>query len=290
MAKGKGGRKVGRLLIIGGVAAVGYYGYTRGWFKPVQDWINSLTGKTPTTDPKDTTPTPTPNPNPVDPDGGGGPIDLSGLWDFLGGLWTDLGLDDALNKLLHPEKQPADPSKIAEIASQVAGALTVPTAAAAGASGAAATAAATASQTAPTIAGASPAAVSLFDPNIARFVAAGPAVWLQGAAEAFVPLYIGMSPAVAAGVHSANVKITKVLTDAGLYKETGLGIETYKLTVPGSNTKNVIVSHASGKVYDAQGNVLDISAAEVKKTGTKVGTTKVVPASGGQWDGKMWKG
>jgi hypothetical protein len=269
MSKGKGGRKIGRLLIIGGVAAVGYYGYTKGWFKPVQDWIKSITGGQSTpTDPDDPT-------NPTNP----GQdinielpnIDLSGIDDFL---------DDAWEKLKDMFRNPSDQS-VPEKVRDVVDSIVKPAAAAAGVSAAglgttATVAAAAQAPIAPALAASSSSALVR---QFGKLAAAGTAVQLQAGLEALVPIILGTSPAVAAGVHSANVAITKALTDAGLYKEREQ-LELYDVIVPGSNTKRVIVSNSTGKVYDGQGNVLNISAAEIKATKKKTKTVTTILPSG----------
>lgn len=289
MARGKGGRMVGRLLLIGGVAAVGFYGYKKGWFDPIKNWLAGQSG--------DTTPTNTDPGTTVDPttiDGGAitlPDLDLSGIGTFLDGIG-----DWFVDLFKKPEKNSETTQQLAQTAAEVATAL-IPAAGAGVVGTGAATTAAVASQTAPTVAaGESTAAASAsavgggaFFRQMNALAAAGPGTQLLALAEAAVPIIIGTSPAVAQAVHQANVNITETLTKWGVYTPDK---QTENYTV---NGKRYVVSNETGKTYligdDGIAVESTLSPSVVRSTGKKTqGKRTVVPASGGQWNGKLWTG
>jgi len=279
---------VGRLLLIGGVAAVGYYGYKKGWFDPIKNWLAGMSG--------DQTPTDTPTDVVVDPttiDGGEitlPSIDLSGIGSFINGI------GDFFGDLFKKPENAETTSQLAQTAAEVAAAL-LPTAGAGVVGAEAATTAAIASQTAPTVAaGESTAAATAatvgggaFTRQMAALAAAGPGTQLLALAEAAVPIIIGTSPAVAQAVHRANVNITETLTKWGVYTPNKQA-ENYTV-----NGQRYVVSNQTGKTYligdDGKAVESTLSPSMVRSTGTKTsGKRTVVPASGGQWNGKLWTG
>ncbi len=96
---------------------------------------------------------------------------------------------------------------------------------------------------------------------------------------AAVPVFIGTSPAVAEGLHTANVAITKKLQESGVQKPTKSGTAgtyLYDVVLPGNTTTSRVMIGAHDVVYDLSGSkavkVTNMDAKTIKKQGTRVQT------------------
>jgi len=243
MAKKKH-KGLGKVALIGGIGLLAYYGYKKGWFTSIQEWISGLgDGSSSSTDTSttDTTTTDT------TADGTGTSwweSLINGISDLFGGSSDASGGGTGLSDLLtdasdwlKDQKDQKQQSALVEggigALGTVASALTTGTGAAAGASVAsgALTPAAEAGAASPaavqgtTSSGAAQAASTFWQMSgtpsqLSKLAASSPATIIQAVAEAAVPIVIGASPAVAEGVHQANVSITKWLQDIGVQKKT----------------------------------------------------------------------
>jgi len=243
MAKKKH-KGLGKVALIGGIGLLAYYGYKKGWFTSITDWISGLgDGSSSSTDTSttDTTTTDT------TADGTGtswweslinGISDLFGGSSDASGGGTGLGdiLDD-VSEWFAGKKEEETANVAGNVAGTIAGAAapgvisalkpTVPSPVDSGALDAAAEsgAASPAAVQGATSSGTAQAASTFWQMSgtpsqLAKLSQAGLGVQLQALAEASVPIIIGASPGVAEGVHQANVGITKWLQDIGVQKKT----------------------------------------------------------------------
>jgi hypothetical protein len=247
MARRKSG--LGKVLVIGGVGLLGYYGYKKGWFDPVKKWWAGLSdGEEADTTPSNTTPSDT---TPSDSDSGSSWFQnlIDGIVDHFGGnneeggseggnsLLSDIfdKVDDWFDKKRDEKTQETIVEQGAGVLSTIIPALTAPAGAAAGATVAAGAAAPSqvvgAATTSPaavqgsTSTGAAQAASTFASlgttpAQLVQLAQAPLGTQIAAAAMAAVPVFIGTSSAVAEGVHKANVSITKVLQDLGIQKQT----------------------------------------------------------------------